>query len=859
MAGSPGSTQAPGSADSVRWARARDLFHAALELAPNDRGAFLESACGSDRHLREEVSSLLVSDAQAGTFIEQPASTLLNAASGRAFAPRLQPGARVGRFEVLEFLGAGGISEVYRARDTRLGRSVALKLVTDPEDSDAGSRLLVEAQHASILNHPNICGVHEAEHDAALPFIVLELVEGPTLADVVKQRRPSIQEVVGWGKDIAAALDHAHRRGVIHRDLKTANVAVSPDGTIKVLDFGLSRRLTGLDGPAPSPAAILTSASVAGTLTHIAPEVLRGAPVDHRVDLWAFGVMLYQLTSGELPFKSASAFDTANAILEATPDPLPPTVPADLRRLIERCLAKDPALRFSTAAELRKVLDAVPVEHVRPRRRSGGAAIGVLVAAAIALSVWFGWRQAPAPVTAPPTLAVLPFENSSGDSAQTFFADGVTEELTAALGHIDGVRVIATGTSMRYRNAARPMRDMARADGVGRLLEGSVARVGDEIRLSARLVEVSSGRVLWSDQYQRNARDVLALHATIARAVAREIQIELSAEDMTRFAAVRAVAPSVYEAYLKGRYYWNQRTADSIRTAVRHFENAIALDPTYAPAYASLADCYNLLGTVMVAGGSPREWRPKAMEAAIRALQIDGELGEAHATLGYIRHYDWQWTEAEQSFLRAISLNPNHALARIWYANFLCSLRRFDEAVAQVLSARDLDPLSLIVSTNVGWVFYRARRNEEAIAEYQRGLSLDPTYQQAHMRLIDAYLAVGRFDDAIDESEMLVRLSNGNLADVMLRERTKLLAGRPNEFERRLDELIASGSKGYASPAAIANAYFAVGRNDHGFVWLDRSFRERTNNMAYLAVEPVYDGVRDDPRFKAMLRGVGLP
>ena len=629
--------------------------------------------------------------------------------------------------------------------------------------------------------------------------------------------------------------------------------------TVKVLDFGLSRQLADADGAGQSPTAILTSASVAGTLTHIAPEVLRGAPLDHRVDLWAFGVMLYELTSGELPFKRASAFDTANAILEDTPDPLPATVPAALRRLIERCLSKDPNLRFTTAAELREALDAVRLDRVAPWRGAGRQTMVAALASALAIAGWFGWQQRSAPVTTTPMLAVLPFENASGDTAQAFFADGVTEELITALGRIDGVRVIAAGTSMRYRSAARSMRDMARADGAERLLEGSIATDGQQVRLSARLVDAATGRVVWSEDYQRDSRQVLTLHAAIASAVAGAIRVELNTEDARRLAAVRAVAPEVYEAYLKGRFHWNQRTADSLRTAVRYFEAAIALDPTYAPAYASLADCYNQLGTVIVAGGSPREWRPRAMEAAVKALQIDGELGEAHATVGFVRHYDWQWAEAENSFRRAVALNPNYALGRIWYANLLCSLRRFDEAVAEVLMARDLDPLSLIVSTNVGWVFYRARRYEEAIAEYKRGLALDSTYLQAHMRLADAYLAVGRFSDAIDETETVARLSKRNPADVMVLERTKLLAGRPNEFEMRLGELIASASKGYASPAAIANAYFSVGRNDEGFVWLERSYRERTNNIVYLAVEPVYDGVRDDPRFKRMLQRIGLP
>ena len=847
------STHVPESADPIRWARARDVFHAALEVPPGERATFLASACRGDDDLRTEVASLLASDLEAGEFIEQPAAALLGG-PGRV-APRLAAGEVLGRYEILEFLGAGGVSEVYRARDTRLGRTIALKLVADPDDGDAGSRLLTEAQHASVLNHPNICGVHEAENSGDLPFIVLELVEGPTLSEVLRQRRPSISEVVQWGKQIAAALDHAHRRGIIHRDLKSANVALSPDGTVKVLDFGLSRRLVTADGATQSPTAILANASVAGTLTHIAPEVLRGEAVDQRVDLWALGVILYELSSGTLPFRGATAFETANAILEAVPDPLPATVPAALRRVILRCLAKAPATRFATATELTAALDRVRSSH--PAGRFSRYVAAAALVAAVAATTWFG-RQSSMSPAAIPTLAVAPFENSSGDAAQVFFADGVTEELTAALGRIDGVRVIAASTSRRYGNSERPLREVAREAGVTQLLEGSVARAGQQIRLTARLVDLSTGRVLWSEDYRQDAREVHALHAAIANGVATATQIAVNAEDAKHFAAVRAVDPDVYEAHLKGRYYWNQRTADSLRLAVAHFERAIALDPTYAPAYASLADCYNLLGTVMVAGGSPREWRPRAMEAAVKALQIDADLGEAHATLGYVRHYDWEWVEAEQSFRRAIALNPNNALARIWYANLLSSLRRMNEAIEQALIARDIDPLSLIVSTNVGWVFHRAGRNEEAIAEYRRGLALDPTYQQAHMRLADSYIALRRWDDAIRETETVAQLSKQNPVDVVLLERTKLLAGRPNEFDRRLDALISSSSERYVSPGMLANAYFAVGRVDEGFVWLERAFRERTNNIVYLGIEPHYEPVRNDPRFLAMLRAIGL-
>jgi eukaryotic-like serine/threonine-protein kinase len=845
-----------GSADPTLWARACDIFHAAVALDPAARAAFVESACRDDDALRREVRSLLASDLKAGNFIERPAAALLAGGVNRSRTPRLAPGTALGRYEILGFLGAGGLSQVYRARDSRLGRTVALKVITDPNDGEAGSRLLAEAQHASLLSHAHICGVYEAENDATLPFIVLELVEGSTLSDVLKARRPSIDETVRWGKQIAAALEHAHGRGVIHRDLKSANVAFSSDGVVKVLDFGLSRRVTTTELVPQTPAAILTNASVAGTLTHIAPEVLRGAPLDQRVDLWALGVVLYELTTGVLPFKRPTPLETADAILDATPEPLPADVPVGLRRVIERCLAKDPALRYSTAAELSAGLDAVRVEAAGWRSVGRHLAVAALVIA-VGTAGWFA--GGPVPVTRTPAIAILPLENASADITQAFFADGVTEELAAALGRIDGLRVIASSTSSRRTDSSKALREVARDAGADGVLEGSISKVGNDIRLAARLTDAATGRVLWEEQYQGDARRVHTLHVAIANAVAKAVQIDVSTEDAKHFATVRAVDPDVYEAYLKGRFYWNQRTAASLRTAVEYFETALKLDPTYAPAYASLADCYNLLGTVMVGGGSPRQWRPKAMDAAVKALQIDADLSEAHATLGYVRHYDWQWEEAEKSLRRAIALNPNNALARIWYANLLCSLRRFDEAIDQVLVARDLDPLSLIVSSNVGWVYFRARRNEEAIAEFERGLALDSTYLQSHMRLADSYFAAGLVDEAIAEGETVARLSNGNVADLILLEKLKLRAGRPNEFDRRLEELVALNAKGYASPGAIANAFFAAGRNDEGFVWLERAYAERSNNMVYLSVEPSYDSVRDDPRFRALLRAVGLP
>ncbi len=328
---------------------------------------------------------------------------------------------------------------------------------------------------------------------------------------------------------------------------------------------------------------------------------------------------------------------------------------------------------------------------------------------------------------------------------------------------------------------------------------------------------------------------------------------------MARFATARAVDPEVYEAYLKGRYHWNQRTDESLRAAVAEFQTALALDPTYAPAYAALADCYNLLGTVMVGGGSPRQWRPRASEAAIKALQIDSGLAEAHATLGYIQHYNWEWDAAEQSLRRAIALNPSNALARVWYANLLSSRLRLDEAIREVTVARDLDPLSLVVNTNVGWVLYMARRNDEAIAQYVKTLSLSAGYVQAHTRLGDAYMQANRHDDAIGELTTVVRLTNDSATSRVALAQIYALAGRNADARRLLERALVERGEKYVSSGALANVYVALGDHDQAFEWLEQSHRDRANNVAYLAVEPLYDRIRQEPRFQALVKAAGLP
>jgi TolB-like protein/Tfp pilus assembly protein PilF len=455
------------------------------------------------------------------------------------------------------------------------------------------------------------------------------------------------------------------------------------------------------------------------------------------------------------------------------------------------------------------------------------------------------------------TLALLPLENATGDPRADYYADGVTDALIAQLGAAADLRVLSRTSTTRIARNATTLREIGARLGADVIVQGALRRASERIVLDMRLVRPSDGRLLWSESFERSARDVLALQADVVRALAVAIQLTLRPAARERLAAIRAVSPEVYEEYLKGRFEWNKRTRASLQLAVDHFRRAVELDPTYAPAHAALADCFNLLGTVMLGTGSPRDYRPRAAAEAIRALQIDPYSAEAHAALGYVWHYEWRWADAERELRRAVELNPSYSLARIWYANLLMSRSRMKEAIEQVFAARDLDPFSLIVNTNVGWILDRAGRHDDAVAQLRQTIAMDSDYVQGRWRLASALMSAGRFTEALDHVRRVVVLTDSSPSALAAVATIYGRAGRRDEAREILARLLDRSRHQYVSPASIASVFTELGDVEAAVTWYEKAFAEGSNAIAYLD-EPSNAPLRHNRRFQSLRARAGL-
>lgn len=796
---------------------------------------------------------------------------------------RLTTGTRLGPYEILSAIGAGGMGEVYRAADPRLGRAVAIKVVSERlfDDPGALARLQREARTVASLSHPNIVALHDIGTERGVMFVVMELLDGTPLDRCVGAAPLAWTRAVETAASVADALAAAHEKGVIHRDLKPQNIFVTRDGRVKVLDFGLAKqdplrpdRHTATTGREETEPGV-----VLGTVGYMSPEQVKGEPADARSDIFSLGCVLYEMLSGRRAFSGGSSPEVLAAILRDHPRPVAEyhsQVPPHVSAVVQRCLEKDPEQRFQSARDLafslRHILSTpdtwardvganrFPERHIRvPARR-------ILALAAVCLVIvtgvlWFNWRQgATATAARIQSLAVLPLSNLSADRDQEYFADAMTEELTTRLAKMGKWRITSRTSVTGYRGTQKKISEIARELGVDAVIEGSIIREASRVKVSAQLIDGRTGRRIWADVYEREMEGALAIQDDVARAIAREVGLTLTPETTQRLAAAtRPVLPAAYEAYVRGRHAWDKRGEADLREAIRFFQESIDADPTYAPAYAGLADAYGQLGYGSYV--SPEDSFPRARAAALRALEIDPALPEAHAAVGYTSmYYEWDLAKAETEYKRAIELNPNYAVAHQWYAYLLTALERpASEPEREIAIAKRLDPLSVPINIDQAYMLHYYQRNDEALGAVKRAFEGNPKYPPGYFWLGRIYTSEGRYKEAELALQNIGPLRTWTPAMAVLGY-LYAKTGRANEARAVLAEFDALERVGrYASGYAIAVIHAGLGDRERALSALEAAYRERSHWLVWLKRDPRWDEIRAQPRFRELVRRVGLP
>jgi TolB-like protein/tetratricopeptide (TPR) repeat protein len=792
-----------------------------------------------------------------------PASLTKTLATPR---PAISKGSLIaGKYKIIEELGRGGMGIVYKAIDNKLKRTVALKFLPFEwtYDLQAKERFVREAQAAAALDHPNICTVYEIDEDEGRMFISMAFVEGETLKARLDRGLLKIDEAIGLGLQVAEGLKEAHKKGIIHRDIKSANIMVTEKGQAKIMDFGLARVRGG---------TLLTKEGMTlGTVAYMSPEQARGEAVDHRSDVWSLGVVFYEMLSGQLPFKGEHDQAVIYSILKESPPPIAisrPEVPPSIEHVVGKALEKNPDQRYQSIEEfiddLRSISEGIEPEGIRSRRRkarllrrrklllyAGMAGLLIMIAVA-ALRLFMGHPKAIE------SIAVLPFENLSGDPQQEYFSDGMHEALITDLAQLGGLkRVIARSSVVRFKGTKTPLAKVAHDLKVDALITGAVLRSGNRVRVSAQLINPATEAQLWAQSYDRDLRDILSLQNEIVSAITREVKVQLTPQEETRLTSTRQVNPEAYEACLKGRFHWYKLTRTDLDSALEYFELAREKDPNYALAYAGIASVW--VGRQQQGLVAARDATPKAKAAALKALELDSTLAEVHYTLAGIHAWgDWDWVSGERAYLRAIELNPNYAAPRSSLSHLLYVLRRPEEAMAQIQRALELDPLNALFRSFYAMDLMYARRYDDAIAWLQDTLKSSPNDWVALSTLRSAYHMKHMYNEALEiwkasyaargDQEAVEALASGFAEN-----------GYHGALQRVAETLIVRSRTTYVTPWQIGTLYTRAGKNKEALEWLEKAYDAHDPNMPYISVDPIFDNLRDEPQFQDILSRMKLP
>ena len=865
--------------NAERWQRIENLLQSALERKPEERAAFLDQACLADEDLRREVGSLLASSDQADEFLKSPAvedaAHLLANTKNNSMLGR-----RLGFYQILSQLGAGGMGEVYLAQDTRLGRKVALKVLPAffTRDEERIRRFKQEARAASALNHPNVATIYEIGEADQTIYIAMEYVEGLTLAAKINQGQLDAAQIIEIAAQVADALDEAHTRGTTHRDIKSENIMVSERGHAKVLDFGLAKIRAARSDALTSETAMKQTAPgvVMGTVQYMSPEQALGKEMDYRTDIFSLGVVMYEMATGRLPFSAETATETLDRITHAQPQAISRLnydVPEELERIIRKCLEKDRERRYQTARDL-----LIDLKNLKRDTDSGAAlaraasryqgralrrwlaialALLTLVAGGFGLNQVLRGREEAAKGGTPvlKSIAVLPFKPLAADSGDESLGLGMAETIIMRLSKLRQITVRPLSAVSRYANLQQDAVAAGRELKSQAVLDGSIQKLGDRIRVNVRLLDTKDGRLIWSEQFDEKAADIFKVQDSISERVAQDLAVRMTEDERQRLRKHSTESAEAFEQYIRGRAYLNQANEDSGFKALESFSHAVALDPNYASAYSGLSDVYNMASDNFLA---PNKALPKAREYAEKALASDESLDEAHLSMAQVRWWaDWDRQGAEAEFKRALDLNPNYPAAHLEYGRFLTQQSRFDEAIAQMKLAEEIDPQSARIRNESGWIYYCSRHYDRAINLYREALTLDMNSAQAYRRLGLALAQKGLLKEAVAELGKALEIREDAAYESDLGWLYATL-GMKSEVQKALDKLQELSKRRYVSPCYAARIYAGLGNKEHMFQLLEKAYKDHSDRLLDLQEDPVFDSYRMQLQFSDLIHRIGF-